>query len=149
MTYYGNSTVGRAVCEIGIGYVLGYVTANELPSETSSGGYPYVMFGSGTTPPTANDYTLESPLQKVTYSKGTVVVTETDDKDTYMNCFNITNNNTEAISVSEVGIVVPCPYAGTTSVATKYMLIERTVFDPVTIAPGETATIRYEIVVNW
>ena len=145
-TYYGNNRAQRCVYEIAIGRALAYAF---LPDNFAGNGYPCVTFGSGTTPPTADDYTLESPLQNVTYSRSSVSVAETEEKDIYTNFFQITNNNEEAISVSEVGIVAPASSGSTTSINVVYTLIERTVFEPVTIAPGETATIQYEVVVTY
>ena len=108
-------------------------------------------FGTGTTPATASDYCLESILgttqidvstpSAVSYSRG-------DTYDEYSVTFGITNITSEAITISEVGLIAMPYYDGTTS--NKYTLVDRTVLDtPTTIPAGQSKQITYTIRFNY
>ena len=105
-----------------------------------------VSFGTGTTPATASDYSLESILDStqisvsvpsaVSYSRG-------DTFDEYSVTFGVTNKAAEAISVSEVGLIA-------SPQSTWYTLVDRTVLDtPVTIPAGQSKQITYTIRFNY
>ena len=108
-----------------------------------------VSFGTGTTPATMSDYSIESCLNStkinvstpsaVSYSRG-------DTFDEYSVSFGVTNITAEAITISEVGLTV-----GVTSGTPEYMvLVDRTVLDaPVTIPAHETKHIAYTIRFNY
>ena len=106
-----------------------------------------VSFGTGTTPPTASDYALESILgdtqisvaapNAVSYSQG-------DTYDSYFVAFGVTNKTSEAITISEVGLTAS-PVTNTVCV-----LVDRTVLDtPVTIPAGQSKQITYTIRFNY
>ena len=108
-----------------------------------------VSFGTGTTPATMSDYSIESGLDStkinvseqraVSYSRG-------DTFDEYSVSFGVTNITAEAITISEVGLII-----GVTSGSSEYaVLVDRTVLDvPVTIPPHETKHIAYTIRFNY
>lgn len=145
-TYYGSNRSSRNLYE----FALGYALERACPITTMiNNGYPCVSFGSGTTEPTEEDYTLEAPLTSgVTFTPGTLQKSLTDEQDVMYNTFMITNTGTEDITVSEVGIFAKAAGSDTKS-TDYYTLLERTVFDPVTIPAGESVTVKYEIVVNY
>ena len=108
-----------------------------------------VSFGTGTTPATVSDYSLESSLNgtkiRVSYPNS---VSDSRDAtfDMYSVSFGITNITDEAITISEVGLII-----GATSGTSNYtVLVDRTVLDaPVTIPPHETKHIAYTIRFNY
>lgn len=146
-TYYGNNAASRKTSELALGDALNRAyTVSYMVSR----GDACVSFGSGTTPPVEGDYKLESPLTDgVTFTPGTMQTNLTDEQDTISNTFMITNKGTEDITVSEVGIYAPASAGSNSSSTSQYTLMERTVFDPVTIPAGESATVKYEIVVTY
>lgn len=146
-TYYGNNAASRKTEELALGDALNRAyTVSYMVSR----GTPCVSFGSGTTPPVEEDYKLESPItDTVTFTPGAMQTSLTDEQDIISNTFMITNNGTEDITVSEAGIYAPAAAGSNTSNTSKYILLERTVFDPVTIPAGESATVKYEIVVTY
>lgn len=145
-THYGNNTSGNTNYELALQYAL---RTAETPDRFDTNGAPLVSFGSGRTEPTQEDYKLEQWLENITYAEGSIVKTLGDNQDIFSNTFMITNNGTETISVSEVGIFVPAVSGSGNTKTTHYTMLERTVFEPVYIAPGDSATIKYEIVVNY
>lgn len=145
-TYYGDNRASRSTYELSLGYALNRALE---PARFENSGFPCVWFGSGTTPPTAEDYALECWLENVTCTPGTLQKTYRDNQGRFANTFMITNDGTEEITVSEVGIFAPASSTSNISLSTKYTMLERTVFAPVTIKPGASASVKYEIVVNY
>ena len=108
-----------------------------------------VSFGKGTTPATMSDYSIESGLDgtqisvsypnSVSYSRG-------DTFDEYSVSFGITNITSDAITISEVGLIV-----GVNSGSSENkVLVDRTVLDaPVTIPAGQSKQITYTIRFNY
>ena len=127
---------------------LGYALRRALLEDNMPGsGYPCVSFGSGSTPPTEEDYRL-SFLQGVTYAAGSVSTKYGDSNDVIENTFMITNKNEEEITVSEAGIFVPVMYGNGGN--KHYTMVNRIVFDnPVTIQAGDSATVKYTVSVNY
>ena len=108
-----------------------------------------VSFGAGTTPATTSDYKLESVLGSTRISVATpssVSYSRDDTFDMYSVSFGITNITSDAITISEVGLIV-----SVTSGSSNYtVLVDRTVLDtPVTIPPHETKHIAYTIRFNY
>ena len=105
-----------------------------------------VSFGIGTTPANPTDYKLENSLPNtqisvsvpsaVSYSRG-------DTFDEYSVTFGVTNITTDAISISEIGLIA--------APQTAYpVLVDRTVLDtPVTIPAGQSKQITYTIRFNY
>ena len=108
-----------------------------------------VSFGTGTTPATMSDYSIESGLGGTQISVSypdSVSYSRDNTFDMYSVSFGITNKTADAITISEVGLIV-----GVTSGSFGYMvLVDRTVLDaPVTIPPHETKHIAYTIRFNY
>lgn len=114
---------------------------------TSIGTYPGVIFGTGTTPPTTDDYKLSGKIISTISAKATVTTTKANDGNvyTFMGVYEITNTGATAITIGEVALL-----GGMSSgSATKY-LVERTALDePVTIPPGGVAQVTYAIRMNF
>ena len=108
-----------------------------------------VSFGTGTTPATMSDYSIESDLGGTQISVSypdSVSYSRDNTFDMYSVGFGITNKTSDAITISEVGLII-----GTTSGSSEYaVLVDRTVLDaPVTIPPHETKHIAYTIRFNY
>lgn len=111
-----------------------------------------VMIGTGSTPPTRNDYHLESPITSgITITNGTITTVRADDDRILMAAnYTVQNNVTEDLVISEIGAFANVTgYEGATTsqgTVTVTALMERTVFDtPVTIPTGESRIIQYVI----
>ena len=112
-----------------------------------------VSFGTGTTPATASDYSLESILGTTQISVATpssVSFSRVDTYEEYSVTFGVTNKTADAITISEVGLTaIPYSYSSSTNVL-KYALVDRTVLDtPVTIPAGQSKQITYTIRFNY
>lgn len=104
-----------------------------------------IHVGSGTTPPTPQDYNLESkiPSRSVTLSNQTRDSSCENGIFKRETTFTVTNRGSSELTVSEVGLI---NQTESTTNQTKYVLIDRTLLDsPATIPAGETATITYTI----
>ena len=108
--------------------------------------------GSGTTPPTENDYNLENQITsgyRFTFTSSTRGV-DANGK-LYME-FNLTYTNTGStpLTISEICLktanVNVCTSSTATTIVSNNIMIDRTLLDePVTIAPTGSATIKYRI----
>lgn len=101
--------------------------------------YEGTRFGSGTTPPTGNDYRLENDIgASITVATPSAVsVTETDTYIEYSATFGVTAN--ETVTISEVGLFMG-----------SYIMVERTVLaTPITIPAGQSKPITYAIRMNY
>jgi len=114
-------------------------------TETSSG----VAFGSGNTPPTENDHTLETPIYGLS---GTVNLTTEYDSTNFRFSrqleYTISNNTGADVIIREIGKFVTSYTSSTKGASTtsnaKSFLVDRTVLDtPVTIPNGEASIVRY------
>lgn len=126
--------------------VYGFFPSNNIHTTGSvvSGSKSGVHFGSGDTPPTLDDYCL---VNEITTLKGVgcscAIHTKGNRHELDM-FYTVQNTGAESVTVREVGWVAPnqvSTYSSTTN-----FLFDRTVLDaPVTIAPGETAVIKYTL----
>lgn len=124
-------------------YIPPFVAMNKHVVNSNDAG---VSFGIGTTPANTTDYKLENPLPStqisvsvpsaVSYSRG-------DTCDEYSVTFGVTNKTSDAITISEIGLIA--------SPQTSYpVLVDRTVLDtPVTIPAGQSKQITYTIRFNY
>ena len=130
-----------------IGYAMRKALSG-VPTNTGNGNAG-VVFGTGTTPPTVDDYTLENPLTDgVSFSASGVSKTLSDSKDKFFATYTITNTSNAEIAVSEIG-VIGCVAYGTSSGALYPTLMERTVIKPITIQPGSAGTVTFEISLEY
>lgn len=124
-----------------------YPTIHKVQTTLGSNGG--VVFGTGNTPPTINDTTLSGDLVSgFSYSKS--VTTECGDNGvTFTALYTVTNNNAEAITISEVAIIANLTKHNTSPDAPYKALLERTVLDtPVTIPAGGVGQVVYTITFN-
>lgn len=141
-----------------IGYSLGYwmnqVCVQAAPGASSVSGIANVAcglyLGTGTTPATKDDYTIEAPittgLSAVTGSK--FEVQEEDGKYTLYTDIVLTNTSESDVAISEFCLFIP--FANTSSTPKWYAaLAERTVLDePIVIQPGEQKVVTYKLTFN-
>lgn len=134
--------VSEATPETSGFYCAGTGNCREI-TETSS--YEGVYFGSSDTPATEDDYNLAAPFTSglSVSSTGVAAPEVSDEKITLRASYVVTNNNTEAITIREIGCFNRVPYSSSKSYLT---LFERTVLDnPITIPPGEATSITYRV----
>lgn len=110
-------------------------------------------FGTGDTPPTEDDYTLESVITSGITAGAPTASTEFDSvNNRYIRRLTYTINNVSDsdITIKEVGTYRGIAYAstlGATGSSTKILLVDRTVLDtPLTIPAGEAGVLRYDFV---
>lgn len=118
-------------------------------ASSNANGYPGVYFGSGTTPPTKEDYTLEAPIVSgLSVDSGSVV--EKDEgagRYSISRSYILTNTSDANITVSEIGYVASLAVGA----SSRYyqVLMERSLLpSPVTIQPGEAKLITYKFNFN-
>lgn len=113
----------------------------------STAEYAGVLIGTGTTPPTIDDYKLSGEIiSNFTYSSA-LSIEETDGGFTATVLFTITNTGSEAFTIGEIGMITNADkqYSSKASETYKY-LIERTVLDePLTIEAGGVGLLTYTI----
>ena len=143
----GKSAAGNTFYCKPFGSSQGWIFRSAAITETGSAG---VYLGSGTTPATENDYTLESVLTGLTAtsSENTYYDSETYK---YRQSLELTvSNNTGAeVTVGEIGrfveINTSATRGATSSGNTKLFMVDRTVLEtPVVIPSGESSIVRYE-----
>lgn len=112
----------------------------------ANGGSVGVYFGSGSTPPTEDDYTLEAPISSGLSSVQTSLAECVDCS--YIERAAIVKNTSAAdITIREIGFFGVTVADGNSDSTNWLFLIDRTVLDePITIPPGEvrTLTVRVE-----
>lgn len=128
-------------------YALRYTLGHCVPLVSNGSSTIGVVFGDGNTPPTGADTTLAGSLiENLTITAA--ARNENIDGGLIGNCvYTITNNNDNAVTIREIGVVGGV-YRGKTSVGV--VLIERTVLDtPVTIEAGGVGQITYRASAEW
>lgn len=118
-----------------------------LTSYNVSSPSPGVMFGTGDTPPTVDDYTLSGSLIS-TISAGVSRSAGSDSEGTYCTgTYTITNTGNEEITIKEVCLFMSLPYGNGYS---RGCCCERTVLEtPVTIPAGGIGQVVYTVRVNF
>lgn len=138
--YANVSNFGKAAQ---FGSMMGNVYAG---TPSSSGLY----FGTGSTPATVNDYTLEAPITSgMSVTKGTVLLgKESDGVYAAMASHTIKNTSDTLINIYEAGVYGAIGY-GNDSGYEKPFLLERTVLtEPISLQPGEEKIVTYKITFN-
>lgn len=107
-----------------------------------------IYFGTGATPATRDDYTLESVittgLQNVYHTVS--IVKEADGRYSVCGQYTLKNISDEPINIYEIGCFVSI---NTSSSAKAPILLERTVLGiPITIGHGDTKLITYKLTFN-
>ena len=113
---------------------------------TTTAGYGGVVIGTGTQPPTIDDYCLSGDLIS-SYTSSASFTRDFDENGAFgTTLFTITNTGTKAFTIGEVGLI-----AGMNSNGSSYKaLLERTVLEtPITIEPGGVGQITYTLRMNY
>lgn len=125
------------------------VIASAITESSESTGF---VLGSDNTPASTDDYFVKSQITGVTGSTASPVTELDESKEHYIVYLNITltNTNSESVTIAEIGKIVQCYCASTlggNGSSNKLLMIDRIVLeDPVVIAPGESAVVRYSVV---
>ena len=106
------------------------------------GRYRGIVLGTGTTPPTYQDFKIEAPVESSGYSNNSYSVSA-DSQQVLTQSY--TNKSSEDIIVAELGIFV-CD--DNTNEYYAKVLLSRNVIPPVTIKPNETKTFTIKIDYN-
>lgn len=117
-------------------------------ASTNSSTYYGVYFGSGSTPATRADYTLESPITSgLDVTSQTVRILNNGNGKYEVRGQYIAKNTTSAeINIYEIGVFLPIQSKSTEWYS---VLMERTVLtEPITIAPGESKLVTYKLTFN-
>ena len=134
-------------------YIYDILYFSQLSSHSNSLTTSGIAFGTGTTPPTFNDYKLSGELI-TNLSVSNTVSKNQDGNGTieFTTVSLITNNNATDVTIGEVAYVhmnQSC-YPTSTSIITGYYMCERTVLDtPVTIPAGGIGQVTYTIRMNY
>lgn len=107
--------------------------------------YGGVIFGSGTTQPTIDDYKLSGDIV-TTISASVAYTFKTDEEGIcYEGIYTIANTGTNEITIGEIGLL-----AGAGSSVSQKFLVERTALDtPVTIPVNGVGQVAYTIRLNY
>lgn len=112
----------------------------------NTAGYGGVVIGTGTQPPTIDDYCLSGDLIS-SYTSSASFSDEYDENGAYgTTLFTITNTGTKAFTIGEIGLISGLNGSGSSYKA----LLERTVLEtPITIEPGGVGQITYTLRMNY
>lgn len=102
------------------------------------GRYKGIVLGTGTTPPTYNDFRIETPVDPAGYSNHSYSISA-DCQQVLTQSY--TNKSSEDITVTELGLFVSDDSRGVYA----KVLLTRNVIPPVTIKPNETKTFTIKI----
>lgn len=117
-----------------------------------------ICFGTGSTPATEDDYTIETPITSGLSFSSTPSrhVTFDSTTQTYTVYYDLTiaNNTASDISISEMGIIVTAYKTDSIGANVNHytgnafrLMLERIVFDaPVTVPANEAVVLRYQVV---
>lgn len=147
---FPDGTVGNATRQTNKPYYLweymNYLSISDIPSS-----YLFIgtRIGTGATPATADDYTMESVITSglITAESNTVTVTKENGFVAVYATYTVTNTGTTAVAISEIGL-----FGATngSSSGTKPILMDRTVLEsPIVINPGEAKPLTYTIRFNY
>ena len=131
-----------------------YAQGLTLPGVLSYGGQyssnmtyqtqPGIYFGSGSKEEVVTDYKLENPiLSGITVSNGALGYKDIDGSVRYYRSITVTNTSTSDITIQEIGYVGKYQFNNGSDL--KACMIRRDVIEPVTIAPGTSATFNFSI----
>lgn len=133
---------------IQIGEILKLAKCGDPTSDISTSA---VYFGTGSTPATKNDYTLEAPITSgISFvSIGTPVLGKVREGEfCCWNTYVVKNTTSEAINIYEIGLFASIQ-TGSTSPKYAKCLGERTVLtEPIVLVAGDEKIITYKITFN-
>ena len=101
-----------------------------------------VIFGTGTTPPSADDHKLSGDVvTQISFQSSAQAVQISEDKNTFTNTYLLKNTGTTDITINEVGWIGKR--------GSYYFLFDRTLLSsPVTIPAGEVGAVAYSIAIE-
>lgn len=119
----------------------------QLLTSVSGGGG--VIIGTGTTPPTLDDYYLSGDLITGFNFSYSSTIESDDNGSTITALYTITNSGDTAFTIGEIGLIANL-YSSSYSGSKYNGLLERTVLDtPVTIEPGGVGQVTYTITFTY
>lgn len=138
-------------------YFDAFYDAVKNPAFQTNGSGKVVLFGTGTTAPTMDDYKLESPISSgLTASFIASATTIADGVCTRKYIYTLTNGTTNDITISEIGAFSYAHYAttaangDTTSNSGSTFMLDHTLLDePVTIPAGGVGQVTYTITMDY
>ena len=109
-----------------------------------------VMFGDGDKEVSEDDYCLSgNVIGNLGFAK-TQKVERFDDKTVKTIVYTLINNNTEAVTIKEMGYVGCVDTASGSTTTYKPIMLDRTLLEkPVTIEPSEVGQITYVVTLNY
>lgn len=115
-------------------------SVNNYSNNNSTYGTCDIIIGSGTTPPTYEDYKIEQQIKLTVV--GVSVGYDELDKSTYF-IKTLTNNTEESVTINEIGVITYCPEILITNSKQKNILISRDVLqEGFIVGPGETINLK-------
>lgn len=141
---------GKENAQCGVPYNGSSGTIKETMNSPQKGAsmlFAGVYFGTGTTPPTMDDYKLAGDVFTTHSTVASVTTVHEDTLSTVTALYNVCNTGTADVTIGEIGLVSTI-YQGSSGLG--YMMIERTVLDePVTIPAGGVGQVTYTIRMNY
>lgn len=132
--------------------IIGSTTAaHYIPSmyyvRTKLSGDGGVIFGTGTVPPTIDDYALSGNIvTTITYSAAIEKIVDGEGV-TMRGLYTLTNVGAEPVTIGEIAL--KCGVNGS-SASSNAVIVERTVLEtPITIEPGGVGQVTYTIRMNY
>lgn len=112
-------------------------------------GFMGVIFGTGTTPATIDDYQMAGE-HYIDYAVSYYYEAIYDESGVTNKCtYTLTNTLETSVTIGEIGLSIPVS-RGSSSYYYTGLLVERTVLDnPITIEPGGVGQVTYEIKMNY
>lgn len=161
----GAQKTGKATTFYDGGFVrwMGYGRCQAIKASQTGGAsnslagsqvYPGIYFGTGSTPASKADYTLESVISSgLTITNPTALAWNNDSNGKYeaVADFAVRNTKDSEIHIYEIGLFLPIETGGSSLMDLTWhnALMERTVLtEPITIAPGESKLVTYKITFN-
>jgi hypothetical protein len=140
MYYYWYNGVGQPV------YVWSSMATVATSAPHDASDFTKVVFGTGDTPPTINDYNLSGDVITTLSAICETTCSINSDAVSMSALYTLTNNGTEEVTIKEVGLGQGFYYS---SGLRNSCLVDRTVLDnPVTIPAGGIGQVKYTITFN-
>ena len=123
-----------------------YVQSQSIKPFYSMNKSGYVLFGSGTTPPTPNDIKIESVVSVGITMPGSVSFNLTDEYMEASCTYGVQNTSSNDITISEIALYGLATFPALSCT----LMYDRTVLDtPITIPAGQSKQITYTIRFNY
>ena len=150
----GSQIYQYAAAPYDIGSAIRFPRCGSIPTTYTSGGalieaHMGVYFGTGSTPASLADYTLESPITKGRAFAGGLegAGAYKDGKAEVTGRYIVTNTSGADINIWEIGCFVPVQMS--TNSSYQVVMMERTVLtEPITLPAGEAKMVTYKVVFN-